>query len=161
MRSGITFKAPRVGEVYNLGGSRHSNCSMLEAIDLCEEISGRELSWTYVEDNRIGDHIWWISDVAKFQGHYPEVAVSLRHSRDPEGNPCRLPRIKTPQRHRLPGCASSSRRRDEEGCIASTVEHLHVELALRRVLMRSWSSMMAAAIAPGKSSQACSAHTWN
>ncbi|MEA3209175.1 MAG: CDP-paratose 2-epimerase [Chthoniobacter sp.] len=65
------FQAPRTAEVYNLGGSRHSNCSMLEAIALCEEISGRKLSWTYVEDNRIGDHIWWISDVRKFQGHYP------------------------------------------------------------------------------------------
>ncbi|MDQ6861659.1 MAG: NAD-dependent epimerase/dehydratase family protein [Verrucomicrobiota bacterium] len=62
---------PRVGEVYNLGGSRHSNCSMREAIQLCEEISGRRLSWEYVEDNRIGDHIWWISDVRKFQQHYP------------------------------------------------------------------------------------------
>jgi CDP-paratose 2-epimerase len=63
--------APRSGEVYNLGGSRHSNCSMLEAIELCEEISGRKLTWSYVEDNRIGDHIWWISDVRKFQQHYP------------------------------------------------------------------------------------------
>ena len=63
---------PRVAAVYNIGGSRHSNCSMLEAIDLCEQISGRKLDWTYVEDNRIGDHIWWISDVRKFQSHYPE-----------------------------------------------------------------------------------------
>ncbi len=45
---------------------------MLEAIDLCEEISGKKLSWTYVEDNRIGDHIWWVSDVGKFQSHYPQ-----------------------------------------------------------------------------------------
>lgn len=65
-------RQPRVAEVYNLGGSRHSNCSMLEAIELCEEISGRKLSWEYVEDNRIGDHIWWISDVRKFRDHYPE-----------------------------------------------------------------------------------------
>ncbi|HWF20424.1 MAG TPA: NAD-dependent epimerase/dehydratase family protein, partial [Verrucomicrobiae bacterium] len=65
------LRAPRSGEVYNMGGSRHSNCSMLEAIDLCEQISGRKLDWTYVEDNRIGDHIWWISDVRKFQSHYP------------------------------------------------------------------------------------------
>ena len=65
------FQAPRVGEVYNLGGSRHSNCSMLEAIALCEEISGKKLDWTYVEDNRIGDHIWWISNVRRFQAHYP------------------------------------------------------------------------------------------
>ncbi len=66
------MKAPRVGEVYNIGGSRHSNCSMLEAIKLCEEISGKKLEWTYKEDNRVGDHIWWISDVSKFQSHYPE-----------------------------------------------------------------------------------------
>jgi CDP-paratose 2-epimerase len=65
------IKAPRSGEVYNLGGSRHSNCSMLEAITLCEEISGRRLTWAYEENNRIGDHIWWISDVRRFQEHYP------------------------------------------------------------------------------------------
>lgn len=64
-------RQPRVAEVYNLGGSRHSNCSMLEAIELCQEISGRKLSWEYIEDNRIGDHIWWISDVRKFREHYP------------------------------------------------------------------------------------------
>lgn len=66
------IRAPRAGEVYNIGGSRHSNCSMLEAINLCEEISGRRLTWKYEEDNRIGDHIWWISDVRKFQEHYPD-----------------------------------------------------------------------------------------
>ena len=65
------IRAPRAGEVYNIGGSRHSNCSMLEAINLCEEISGRRLTWKYEEDNRIGDHIWWISDIRKFQQHYP------------------------------------------------------------------------------------------
>jgi CDP-paratose 2-epimerase len=66
------FKAPRCGEVYNIGGGRHSNCSMLEAIRACQEISGRKLEWTYVDDNRIGDHIWWISSVAKFEQHYPQ-----------------------------------------------------------------------------------------
>jgi len=65
------FKAPRSAEVYNIGGSRHSCCSMLEAIEACQEISGRELNWQYKEDNRIGDHIWWISDVTRFQSHYP------------------------------------------------------------------------------------------
>jgi CDP-paratose 2-epimerase len=64
--------APRAGEVYNIGGGRHSNCSMLEAIDFCEEISGRKLNWGYEDKNRIGDHIWWISDVRKFQNHYPK-----------------------------------------------------------------------------------------
>ena len=51
---------------------------MLEAIELCEQISGRKLKWTYVEDNRIGDHIWWISDVRKFQSHYPGLEIPLR-----------------------------------------------------------------------------------
>jgi CDP-paratose 2-epimerase len=63
---------PRVAAVYNIGGGRFCNCSMLEAISLCEEISGRKLTWHYEESNRIGDHIWWISDVRKFQSHYPE-----------------------------------------------------------------------------------------
>jgi CDP-paratose 2-epimerase len=65
------LQKPRSGEVYNIGGGRHSNCSMLEAIDLCQDIAGRTLQWSYVEDNRIGDHIWWISDVSRFQSHYP------------------------------------------------------------------------------------------
>lgn len=72
------FSNPRSGEVYNIGGSRHSHCSMKEAIALCEEIAGRPLSWTYQENNRIGDHIWWISDVRRFQRHYP--AWSLKYS---------------------------------------------------------------------------------
>ncbi|MBI4657733.1 MAG: NAD-dependent epimerase/dehydratase family protein [Verrucomicrobia bacterium] len=70
------FQTPRAGEVYNLGGSRHSHCSMLEAIALCESISGRKLDWSYKEDHRIGDHIWWISDVRKFQSHYPQWRYS-------------------------------------------------------------------------------------
>jgi CDP-paratose 2-epimerase len=65
------IRAPRAGEVYNIGGSRHCNCSILEAIELCEEISDCKLSWQYEETNRIGDHIWWISDIRKFQKHYP------------------------------------------------------------------------------------------
>ena len=44
---------------------------MLEAISICEEISGRKLEWGYDATNRIGDHIWWISDISKFQAHYP------------------------------------------------------------------------------------------
>lgn len=68
-------KAPRTGEVYNIGGGRESNCSMLEAIGLCEEITGRPLAWTYLEQNRIGDHIWWISDLSKFKRHYPHWTI--------------------------------------------------------------------------------------
>lgn len=66
------YENPRCGEVYNIGGSRHSNCSMLEAIAIGEELSGNKLDYTYLEDNRIGDHIWYISDVRKFQEHYPD-----------------------------------------------------------------------------------------
>jgi CDP-paratose 2-epimerase len=65
------FLAPRCGEVYNMGGSRFSHCSMIEAIALCEEIAGRKLTWTYSETNRIGDHIWYVSDTRRFQAHYP------------------------------------------------------------------------------------------
>jgi CDP-paratose 2-epimerase len=65
------FRDPRAGQVYNMGGSRHSNCSMLEATSLCEEIVGKKLQHTYVEAPRSGDHIWYISDVRKFQSHYP------------------------------------------------------------------------------------------
>jgi CDP-paratose 2-epimerase len=66
------FRAPQPASVYNMGGARVSNCSMLEAIALCQEISGRELQWEYAESNRQGDHIWWISDVSRFQADYPE-----------------------------------------------------------------------------------------
>ena len=66
------YRAPRVGgEVYNIGGGRYSNCSVLEAIRLCEDISGRTLTWTYDDRNRIGDHIWWIGDNSRFAEHYP------------------------------------------------------------------------------------------
>lgn len=65
------YQSPRSGEVYNAGGSRHSNCSMIEAIDEIEKISGKRLSYSVSDDNRIGDHIWWVSDVNKFRSHYP------------------------------------------------------------------------------------------
>ena len=62
--------APRSGEVYNIGGGRFSNCSMLEAIALAEEICDREMTTEYVEANRVGDHMWWISDNSKFATDY-------------------------------------------------------------------------------------------
>jgi len=62
---------PRSGEVYNIGGGRHSNCSMLEAIEIAQRLSGEELNYTLSDEARSGDHIWWISDVRKFQSHYP------------------------------------------------------------------------------------------
>ena len=66
------YQNPKAGEVYNAGGGRFSNCSMLEAIDLCEKISGNKMNYTYSDTNRIGDHIWYISDLTKFKNHFPE-----------------------------------------------------------------------------------------
>ena len=65
------FQNPGVGEVFNMGGSRPNSCSMLEAIALVGELSGRQLNYSLSTENRIGDHIWWISDVNKFRRQYP------------------------------------------------------------------------------------------
>jgi CDP-paratose 2-epimerase len=65
------YQNPKPGEVYNAGGGRFANCSMLEAITVCEEITGKKMSFSYTETNRSGDHIWYISDLSKFKSHYP------------------------------------------------------------------------------------------
>jgi CDP-paratose 2-epimerase len=70
------FRAPRSGEVYNIGGGRASNCSMLEAIAMCEAITGRRLDRSYEPANRSGDHIWWISDTRRFEAHYPDWSLT-------------------------------------------------------------------------------------
>jgi CDP-paratose 2-epimerase len=64
-------RQPRAGAVYNLGGGRQASCSMLEAIDACQQIADRELRWTLSDRARIGDHRWWISDLSEFRGDYP------------------------------------------------------------------------------------------
>ena len=66
------YQNPRTGQVYNAGGSRFANCSMQEAIVMCEEITGNKMDCSYSDTNRVGDHIWYISDVGKFKSHYPE-----------------------------------------------------------------------------------------
>jgi CDP-paratose 2-epimerase len=66
------YRAPRRAEVYNIGGGRFSNCSVLEAIDLAGSIAGRRVDWTYEETNRVGDHLWWIGDNSRFESHYPD-----------------------------------------------------------------------------------------
>jgi CDP-paratose 2-epimerase len=68
----IFYQRPRCAEVYNLGGGRFANCSILEAISLCEELTGRSLNWAYSDKNRAGDHIWYISDMRRFRSQYPE-----------------------------------------------------------------------------------------
>ena len=70
------FEAPRSAEVYNMGGGRPSNCSMLEAIAMCERLIGKKMNWTYSDQNRLGDHIWYISDLARFRSHYPAWTIT-------------------------------------------------------------------------------------
>jgi CDP-paratose 2-epimerase len=70
------YKNPGSGEVYNVGGGRESNCSMLEAIELCQEITGKELNYSYTEENRSGDHIWYISDLSKFKKEYQNWSIT-------------------------------------------------------------------------------------
>lgn len=65
------FQTPKTGEVYNMGGGRFANISMLEAINLIKEICGHQLNYTLLNEARSGDHIWYVSDVRKFQRHYP------------------------------------------------------------------------------------------
>jgi CDP-paratose 2-epimerase len=70
-------KSPRCGEVYNLGGGRENSCSILEAFDLIEGISGRPQRYKYLEKHRSGDHICYISDLAKMKAHYPEWGITI------------------------------------------------------------------------------------
>ncbi|MFL5963596.1 MAG: SDR family NAD(P)-dependent oxidoreductase [Gaiellaceae bacterium] len=77
VRAFLAFhRAPRPAAVYNIGGGRVSNCSMLEAIELSEQIAGRELEWELSDLARIGDHRWWISDLEEFRSDYPDWALS-------------------------------------------------------------------------------------
>ena len=74
------YRSPRNGAVYNMGGSRHSNCSMLEAIEMISELSGLRLNYQLSDQARSGDHIWWISDVRRFQRDFPEWRYSYNLS---------------------------------------------------------------------------------
>ena len=74
------YQNPRPGEVYNIGGGRDNSASVLESIQLIEELIGRKVNFTYVEQNRIGDHICYISDLRKLRSHFPgwNITRSLR-----------------------------------------------------------------------------------
>jgi CDP-paratose 2-epimerase len=67
---------PRPGEVYNLGGGRENSVSILEAFDIVESLTGKNMNWTYVDKNRIGDHICYISDLRKLKAHFPEWQIT-------------------------------------------------------------------------------------
>jgi len=65
------YQAPKMGAVYNMGGGPNNSCSVIEAIQACENISGEQLEYDYDACNRAGDHIWWVSDVRRFKQDYP------------------------------------------------------------------------------------------
>ncbi len=66
------FKKPKTGEIYNIGGGRMSNCSVLEALRMVEDLTGSKIKKKYLSKNRMGDHIWYISNTEKFKKHYPQ-----------------------------------------------------------------------------------------
>lgn len=70
------IKSPKCGEVYNLGGGRPNSASVLESIDMVEQLSGRKVQWTYVDENRRGDHICYISDLRKLKNHFPAWSIT-------------------------------------------------------------------------------------
>ncbi len=70
------YKAPRVAEVYNIGGCKYSNVSMMEAIKASQEISGKKMDTVYHDENRIGDHIWWVGNLERFEQHYPNWKIT-------------------------------------------------------------------------------------
>lgn len=79
---GEFIRAPRVAEVYNLGGGRANSCSILEAFEIAAGFSGKEQVYSYVQENRIGDHICYISDLRKLRAHYPswDIQISLEET---------------------------------------------------------------------------------
>jgi CDP-paratose 2-epimerase len=70
------IRQPRIGEVYNLGGGRENSISILEAFDLITRISGQQMAYEYVDKNRIGDHLCYISDLSKMRSHYPSCDIT-------------------------------------------------------------------------------------
>jgi CDP-paratose 2-epimerase len=70
------YENPRVAEVYNLGGGRANSCSILEAFEMTAEFTGKKQVYTYVDENRAGDHIVYISDLRKMTSHYPDWRIT-------------------------------------------------------------------------------------
>lgn len=70
------IKAPRVGEVYNIGGGKENTCSIWEAFEMIQQLSGKEMVYEYKDENRIGDHICYYSDLRKMKAHYPNWTIT-------------------------------------------------------------------------------------
>ena len=75
------FKKPRKGEVYNMGGGRRSNCSIIEAFNIIEKKTNIEIRKELKKDNRVGDHIWYVSNMRKFKNHYPKWSQNYNSER--------------------------------------------------------------------------------
>jgi CDP-paratose 2-epimerase len=72
----LFIENPKVAEVYNIGGGKNNSCSILEVFQLTEQITGNKMIYEYVDDNRIGDHICYYSDLSKMKLHYPEFGIT-------------------------------------------------------------------------------------
>jgi CDP-paratose 2-epimerase len=72
----LFIENPRIAEVYNIGGGKNNSCSILEAFNLVEAVSGNKMVYEYIEENRIGDHICYYSDLSKIKAHYPEFKIT-------------------------------------------------------------------------------------
>lgn len=70
------WQAPRRAEVYNLGGGKSNTCSLLEAFELTEAVTGRPMNWTYTDEHRAGDHVCYYSDLRKMKEHYPSWGIT-------------------------------------------------------------------------------------
>ena len=73
----LLLESPQPGEVYNIGGGRGNSCSILEAFEMIEALTGRKMDYEYVDQNREGDHICYISDLSKIRSHYPDWDISV------------------------------------------------------------------------------------
>lgn len=71
------YKNPKEGEVYNIGGGRENSCSIIEALTLVEKLTNRKIDYKIIENPRVGDHIWWISNNQKFKKHYPNWKINI------------------------------------------------------------------------------------
>ena len=78
----LLYQNPRCGEVYNLGGGKANSISILEAFVIVETVTGKKQAYTYVDQNRTGDHICYYSDLRKMRTHYPswDITVSLKET---------------------------------------------------------------------------------
>ena len=72
----LFIENPKIAEVYNIGGGKNNSCSILEVFQLTEQITGNQMIYEYVDDNRIGDHICYYSDLSKMKLHYPEFEIT-------------------------------------------------------------------------------------